>query len=58
MSKYKLFRKDRQRGKHAFWAKKLVEWREICLGTHETPDMSLWARIRGQTNTGDILVGS
>ena len=28
----------------------------VCLGTKEEAAESLWIRVRGQTNTGDVVV--
>lgn len=28
----------------------------VCLGTKEETDESIWIRVRGQTNMGDIVV--
>ena len=39
------------------YSKEWFECMELCLGTSDKPIESLWVRVRGQTNMGDIVVG-
>jgi len=57
---YTLFRKDRparRGGEVALYLKEQLECIELCLGVDEARLESLWVRIKGQANMGDMVVG-
>jgi len=60
MDGYKLCRKDRPTrggGGVALYVREQLECTELCLWADEERVQSLWARIKGQAHTGDIIVG-
>jgi len=60
MEGYRLFKKVRQGrrgGGVALYVNDQLECTEIHLGMDEELTESLWVRIKGRTETGDIIVG-
>ena len=60
MDEYWLFRKDRlgrQGGGVALYMGEQEKCMELCLGMDDEPADSLWVRISGQTNMGEVVVG-